>query len=40
MQPAQAADWIVGGESLEKDLSLAQIKRMVFLREPADSAPG
>jgi hypothetical protein len=39
MQPAGPAEWIAGMESLEKELSVAQIKRMVFLREPVDPAP-
>ena len=39
MQPSRPAEWIAGAESLEKELSMAQIKRMVFLREPMDSGP-
>jgi len=37
MQPSRPAEWIAGAESLEKELSMAQIKGMVFLREPMDS---
>jgi hypothetical protein len=40
MRPVQQGEWISGVESLEKELSMAQIKRMVFLREPMNPGPG
>ncbi len=36
--PARPVEWIAGIERLEKELSMAHIKRMVFLREPANPA--
>jgi len=39
MPPARPAEWVGGVENLEKELSMAQIKRMVFFRGPMDSEP-
>jgi hypothetical protein len=39
LHPEHPATWIADVETLEKELSMAQIKRMVFLREPVDSGP-
>ena len=40
LQPSHGADWVAGADALEMNLSMAQIKRMVFLREPAGPAAG
>lgn len=40
LPPARLAEWIASVENLEKELSMAQIKRTVFLREPMESGPG
>jgi hypothetical protein len=39
LHPEDPPTWIADVETLEKELSMAQIKRMVFLREPVDSGP-
>jgi hypothetical protein len=38
VKPARETEWIAGLESLEKEQSMEQIKRMVFLRESANPA--